>query len=863
VESYTLIFGKKHTKEEFDRSFIRDLLDSANERAVAARDIPIDDILEILDRVGKKWADESYRLRKNALKILPNLIGFSVEMVEQGLNAISHICNRENLEKRLHGELGGKRALEDWLPRPNLLHDVKAIPRGPVLHMAAGNVFVGAVDSLVCGIITKNANILKMSHADPVFPMMFLESLKECDPKNYIWKNQALLFWKGGDDSIEIPLLESDLTVVFWGGKEALMSVRSKIGHNTRLIENGPRYSFAICEGHLVTGDISDQVIEGLAYDLCRWDQQACSSPHIVYVIDSNNNSVFNLMTKLSRKLENISKKLPLGELTFDEKVEIRKVRELATFAELKGSGKLICPSNFDFSLIFEEDPVFKISCLNRTLFFKRVKSLPQLMREITPISSYLQTIGLFISPMLRKICEPQLLAAGAKRLTEWGGMSAGRDGAPHEGSFMLSRLIDWVDREYESSKEAKIRKLFTELEKSKYYSKLLADEKGRKLSELSQLPLLDRDTFYKNSPPLSRDILTGPLTDAYVYASGGTSGEPKYAFYSNEEYRRVTDVLTFIYRTAGLNENDVVGNLFLAGNLWTSFNVAGRAIENIGCLNLPIGGLADIDNMIKYLRTFQATAVVGLPSIIVKLAEVVKKQNSSLHIPKILYGGEHLRPQTADFLKDVLKCEWIRSAGYACVDTGPIGYQCPHLKGGVHHELDTYQHVEILSNEDSEPCPANEPGEIVVTNLDRTLMPIVRYRTGDLGRRIVGKECACGFNGNTFELLGRCDDLLVIGGMNIMPVDISQAVAGLSISPNFQIVARLRKGKDVLLLRFEAENPIPFEEITDLLKRNSFKFAEALNDDWLILEVEWFKPGTIPRNTRTGKLKTVIDERQ
>jgi len=391
-----------------------------------------------------------------------------------------------------------------------------------------------------------------------------------------------------------------------------------------------------------------------------------------------------------------------------------------------------------------------------------------------------------------------------------------------------------------------------------------VAEKKHRKATEqLAALPLLDRETFYRHSPPLSTAILTGPMTGAYVYASGGTTGEPKFALYSNEEYRIATDVLGFIYSTAGLVPEDVVGNLFLAGNLWTSFNVAGRALENIGCLNMPIGGATDFETMIKFLQAFDANAIVGLPSIIVKLAEEIDRRGSKLRIKKVLYGGEHLRAPTVEYLRRTLGCEFVRSAGYACVDTGPIGYQCPHLAGALHHVLDGYQLVEIIDPETGAVRENGEPGEIVATGLTRILMPVVRYRTGDLGRWVEMDECSCGYSGRTFELLGRCDDLLVIGGINLLPSDVAPGLAKLAVSQNFQIIARLRNGRDQLVLRLEAEKPLRDAEVAEALKQSSYKIAETLNDGWLKFEIEWLPPGGLPRNPRTGKIKTVLDERR
>ena len=856
------MFGQKVPANFLNANNVNELIAEAKERAEIVSHPDINCILDVLEAVADCWADPEYHLRKKAQEVLPGLIDFSAEMVEAGLNVVSHICRKENLEKRLSGELGGMHVLNRWQAKPHLGFDLLAKPRGVLLHLTAGNVFVGAVDSLVSGIITKNVNILKMSRVDTFFPALFIESIKENDPQGIIWPNQAALLWKGGSEEIENPLLQSDLTVVFWGGLQALESIRSRIGNYTKLVENGPRYSFAVIDGKRIEAGLDETIIKGLALDLCRWDQQACSSPHVVYVIDEKAENLNLLMEELYDELLNVNEELPIGNLTFDEKVEIRKVRDLARMQQAQGHGRLLCPEKFDFSLIYEENPEFKISCLNRTLFFKCVESVEELMVQIKPISKFLQTVGCCATAELQRQLEKELIDCGAKRVTDFGGMSEGHDGAPHEGGYLLRDLVDWVAKEYKETESYKIERFLKKIQGSPYYAKIIDEAGGCNFKAFKKLPLLDRETFYRNSPPESTDILTGPMTDAYVYASGGTTGNPKFTFYSNPEYVYVTDILGKVYENAGITADDRVANLFIAGNLWTSFNVAGRALENIGCLNLPVGGASDMDNILKYIQVFNVNAIVGLPSIIVKLAEEVKKRKLSVKIEKILYGGEHLRPQTCEFLRETIGAISIRSAGYACVDTGLVGWQCMALEGSIHHVLDEYCFVEILDPETGEECPVGKPGELIVTNLDRTLMPVVRYRTGDLGVWIEDSECECGFSGKSFELLGRCDDLLVIGGINLMPVDVAAGLGNLDISPSFQFEAQLKTGKEHLCLRLEAEKSLDDEKVIAALKSGSYKIAESLEEGWMTISIEWYKPGQIPRNDRTGKLKVVLDKR-
>lgn len=856
------VFGKVVESDWLNEETVHEIIADVQDHAQSASKPDVECILDVLQRVSECWDDPTYHLRKKAAKVLPSLTCFSREMINEGFSVVAAICRRENLEKRLTGELGDLRILDDWVGRPHLSYDLRAVPRGVLLHLTAGNVFVGAVDSLVSGIITKNANILKMSRVDPVFPLLFLESIQENDPEGIIWPHQAALLWKGGDETIENPLLNAPLTVVFWGGFDSLASVKRRTGPVTKLIENGPRYSFAVISGERIKTGLDRSALRGLALDLCRWDQQACSSPHVVYVVAQTEKPVHLLMESLYDELTTIEESLPVGKLSFDEKVEIRKVRELARMGQTKNEGRLLCPERFSFSLVYEKDPEFKISCLNRTLFIKRVNSIDEMIAKVKPLSAYLQTVGVCLESDVIDYCREELLALGAKRITELGGMSEGHDGAPHEGEFLLRQLVDWVDLEFGQSQISRLEKLLNSISDSPYYGKIIQKAGGSGFENFQKMPLLDRDTFYRNSPPESEDILTGSMTDAYVYASGGTTGNPKFALYSNREYRYVTDVLTDIYRNAGLCKTDRVANLFIAGNLWTSFNVAGRALENLGCLHLPVGGSSDMENILKYLQIFKVNAIVGLPSIIIKIAEEIQRQKLDVRIEKILYGGEHLRPQTCEFLRTSIGAVSIRSAGYACVDTGPIGWQCDSLEGSVHHVLEQYCYTEILDGSTLKPVKKNEAGEIIATNLDRTLMPVVRYRTGDLGKWVDIEACPCGFSGPSFELLGRCDDLLVIGGINLMPVDVSAGLANLPVGQSFQIVARMSLGKDLLILRLEAEAKISDEKVIAALKNGSYKIAESLHEQWMNIEIEWYEPGKIRRNDRTGKLKTVVDER-
>lgn len=70
----------------------------------------------------------------------------------------------------------------------------------------------------------------------------------------------------------------------------------------------------------------------------------------------------------------------------------------------------------------------------------------------------------------------------------------------------------------------------------------------------------------------LQGQFLRSASTEGHVFSSGGTSGNPKYSFYSNKEFEQVAEMLAIGYQSQGLQPGDLCANLFAAGNMWSSF---------------------------------------------------------------------------------------------------------------------------------------------------------------------------------------------------------------------------------------------------------------------------------------------------
>ncbi|MBI2251994.1 MAG: hypothetical protein HYU63_04505 [Armatimonadetes bacterium] len=881
------IFGKFITaKNSLSLKNMEEIFKKAQIAKTEIQKISIDYILEVLDRTAKIWSNPESKFYKTTLKLMPKVVGFSPEMIKFSLDILGDILSSKNLEKKISFELGNKYYLDRFIYKNSYAGYFRAQNLGIILHVSAGNIFLGGIDSLINGMLTKNVNLLKVASSDPLFPILFAQSLKEADPRGMLANNFCVLSFKGGEEKTENYLKKECDAIIVWGGEETVKSYRKNLPLKTKLIEYGPRIGFAVITQKGIKQNELSGLAQSIAKDIIVWDQKACSSPQVIYL--EQNNNFIKLSKMLAEKLKQMAFDFPPGELILDEKIEITKFREMARADQAFGEAYLFCPKDsLNYSVVYEKDPSLKTSPLGRFIYIKPFKNIQALIKQLKDFSAYFQSLGICASAMEVKIFSEQLSQIGITRITEIGKMHQGKLGSPHEGSFQTQELIKWINieevkerfdilastEEKEDSPESKFKKIkqFIQFAKSNssYYGNILEKIKLNSLKDLNKIYLLDKQKLYENTPPQGSALLTGSMERAYVFSSGGTTGAPKFSFYTYEEFDEVIEILAQFFQIAGINKNDTVANLFMAGNLWSSFIVTNRAVERIGCVDLPIAGNADIELIVRYIKTLNPNALIGLPSILIQLAHYLEEQKLNISIEKILYAGEHLTKEAKEYLKEILGAKIIHSAGYASVDAGLIGYQCMEVSGGIHHLLSDYVYLEILDLKTQKPLKAGEKGEIVITNLKRKLMPLIRYRTGDFGR-ILKEKCSCGRSSLLFELLGRCDDIIRVGSVSLYFDEFSKILSAFSqLSHIFQLQAHKTGTKDALLIKIELKNQaetnnlILKEKIKEAILQNHQELKEAVEMEWLgELEIELLAPGGIPRVRRTGKIKKVLDLR-
>jgi phenylacetate-CoA ligase len=769
-----------------------------------------EDILNVLDSFSKFWSEDGELFNKAYAGLL-NTNQMTSDEIKKTLLFIKPLFSKENLRKRLSAEFHPVSQLDHFVKTPGFSGEVRAIPLGVLLHVTAGNVFLSGIDSLVMGLMTKNLNIIKVSGQNLFFPLFFAEELNKFDVKKTLSNKFAIIHWKGGDERAELKFKKKVNGILAWGGEEMISSYSKDIPQDVKVIKFGPKISFQLISSKGIEGKSYAEVAKKIVDDIIPWDQSACSSPQNLFLEEGVDKET--LLSHLENEFSKVSKN---DKKNPDVAVEILKEFYRAQYSELMDGERCIMGS--DFLIHSEKNKFLRPSPLHRSLIVKRYSNLSDLLQHISPFSFYLQSCSYLLDENEKYDYLDCLSVCGVKRFAPVGTVTQGMYGAPHDGLYVLRELVRFIGNE----------------------DRIASLNQGNS-TLFSSLEL--KDVFESTQHP-----------KGYIFSSGGTTGEPKYVHFSFEEFDHMTDMLAHNLRAQGVEAGMVVANQFVAGNLWSSFIAVDRALEKIGAINLPIGGLCQEENIVRYLKKFKPDVLLGIPSLIILNAEYCQKNKIELHIPRILYAGEAMTQSRMSYLKELWGVNFFGSAGYASVDAGVIGFQCKDCKEGEHHLFSDQVEMKIID------------GEAVVSSLFRKTMPIKNYRTGD---RVEWVENTCSFPEKKFKLLGRIDNLIQIWSTRINLDDIAQAIEKTFESlKTFQVVLKEVSAEGRVYESFEIYLEAEESSSGEALLREIYCESRDVKDT---ISFEQFSKkskiifvgeGNIQRNSRTGKISLIKDLR-
>ncbi len=348
------------------------------------------------------------------------------------------------------------------------------------------------------------------------------------------------------------------------------------------------------------------------------------------------------------------------------------------------------------------------------------------------------------------------------------------------------------------------------------------------------------------------------------IHASSGTTGNPTVVGYTREDMENWTEQVARQCMAAGATEDSVVQICFGYG-MFTGALGLHYGLEKIGATVVPTSS-GNTEKQLKFMRDFQTDTIVATPSYCMYLAEAAHEHESEFPMSRYklklgLLGSEGSTPEMRAQIEERWGNGFFGTDNYGMSElNGPgMSGECIYRQGL--HICEDHFLCEIIDSATGEVLPKGATGELVVTNLTKKGIPMLRYRTKDI-TNINYDACACGrTSARMHKIIGRSDDMLKIRGVNIFPTQIESALIGINqISPHYQLVLRRANFSDSLEVRVELNDGsllAKYGELESLQKKIYNKIKSILGID---IKVTLVEPKSIERFT--GKAKRIIDLR-
>lgn len=422
----------------------------------------VTELVRIIDHVISQLLDRSHPVRQKAERLLPVVTGYNREMVRLGLTSYLKTFRKQELQRFLVEDFGNPLLLDDFQPRSKKGFS-KAVGPALTVHIWAGNVPALPLWSLVSGLLVKSGNIGKVSSAEPLFAGWFAGMLVEVEPR--LADCLAIVWWKGGDEERERSLFRQADTVIGYGGNPSLDAIRKRVPLTTRFLPFGHKISFGVVSNAALDSRKAWKTARDCAYDIVRYDQQGCYSPHVFYVQKGGNVSPKEFAAYIAHELANFQARYPLRTLSIEETTSVagwRQQHEMAVYSnpdmEIRGE-----PAGA-WTVVFKESgSELSPSSLNRNITVAAVTDLDEVAGHISPLRTYLQTAGIAAAPHELYRLADLLGKAGVTRITGIGHMAAPEAGWHHDGRFNLLDLVNMVDIEHSAEDRAELYASYTD----------------------------------------------------------------------------------------------------------------------------------------------------------------------------------------------------------------------------------------------------------------------------------------------------------------------------------------------------------------------------------------------------------------
>jgi len=297
---------------------------------------------------------------------------------------------RGTLEPIIERELG-----------PNGLHGgwneygrakLKAFPLGVVGHWPAGNVEIQPILSMTCALLGGNAALVRIPSGLVDLTRQLMEKLVQSDPGEILTRRIFMAAFEHGRQDLQEAMAKAVDGAMIWGGEEAVLQIRAlPFPHWAKLAVFGPRISVAAMDaGAWGNPDEREAWCLRIARDVWQFDQQACSSPQVLFLEKGTGQSTAQFLPFLRRAFETENRAHPRQTIPAGLTSAICQAR--ASWLLKDTAHRAVFPMGPDWTLLFGSGSDLPQPIQGKTL---TVLEVDDLLEPVSKFDGNVQTLGL------------------------------------------------------------------------------------------------------------------------------------------------------------------------------------------------------------------------------------------------------------------------------------------------------------------------------------------------------------------------------------------------------------------------------------------------------------------------------------
>jgi phenylacetate-CoA ligase len=300
---------------------------------------------------------------------------------------------------------------------------------------------------------------------------------------------------------------------------------------------------------------------------------------------------------------------------------------------------------------------------------------------------------------------------------------------------------------------------------------------------DLPRLPFTTKEELrhgQRHDPPFGPHLCAPADRLVRMHVTSGTTGEPVAVGFTERDHQANSAVGGEAFRITGVQPDDVMAHC-LNYALYAGGIADHMALEASGATVVPVG-TGQSRRLLELIPKLGITGIFGtlsFPAYLAGRAREAGLDPAELGLRRIVTAGEPGAGLGA--VRAAIERVWRAAVAdtFGMSDVwSTMGGECGEAEG-LHLTVLDHAVLELVDPDNGEPIEPHDgaSGEFVWTHLRREASPLLRYRSGDLGR-IWTTPCPCGRTSPRIRIDGRRDDMLRVQAVNVYPQAIGAVLA-------------------------------------------------------------------------------------